>query len=223
MEQNETLSDKAYEAIREAILNLEFEAGQQLSEAGLAKRFGMSRTPVREAIRRLSREGLVRVVPKRGIYVTELSVDAVRMRMLIVGVLQGLASRLAAERLSEQHKTEIQAIVQGLKRVATTGDSEDMLQLDNSLHLLIRDAVGSDLLSNLLSVNRAPLERVRRLTQRDRRLMSEIALLHVSLGEAVIRGDSEHAEILARKISQYTANEFGEVLERWIVPLRNRF
>jgi DNA-binding GntR family transcriptional regulator len=227
LDKKKSLSDTAYEAIREAILDLEFQPGEHLSEARLAQHFGMSRTPIREAIRRLTRERLVRVEPKRGIYVSELDIDAARMRMLIVGVLQGLAARLAADRfsarLTDQRTEKLRQVVDDLKEIAHNSDYEAMPQMDNTLHMLIEDVVGNDLLSDMIRVTRAPNERLRHLILRDPELLSEVALLHAHLGESVLQGDADTAEQISVQISQHSEKNLVDVLERWVVPLRERF
>lgn len=95
-----TLADRAYLRIREAILSGDVEGWPTLAEPALARRLRISRTPVREALQRLAREGLVRLVPQRGAVVSVLTPDDWRELFDLREMLEGLAARLAAERIS---------------------------------------------------------------------------------------------------------------------------
>jgi DNA-binding GntR family transcriptional regulator len=93
------LADTVYEALRRAIVERKFDPGEALTEQELSRRFDVSRTPVREALAKLERDGLVRVVPKKGAFVRTLSHDEIRELYQLREALEALAVRLAAPRL----------------------------------------------------------------------------------------------------------------------------
>ena len=93
------LADAVYEALRRAIVEHEFDAGEPLTEHDLCRRFGTSRTPVREALAKLERDRLVQVVPKKGAFVRTVSADEIRELYQLREALEGLAVRLAAPRV----------------------------------------------------------------------------------------------------------------------------
>src|SRR5574337_1028176 len=109
------LADAVYEALRRAIVEREFDAGEPLTEHDLCRRFGTSRTPVREALAKLERDHLVRVVPKKGAFVRPVSHDEIRELYQVREALEALAVRLAAPRLDREELTGFEARFQELK------------------------------------------------------------------------------------------------------------
>ena len=114
----QSLSDRAYYAIRELIVTLELAPGSVVSERELMERLGVGRTPVREALRDLARERLVDVFPRRGIFVSGVDVGDIAGLSEVRLVLEGKAARLAAERRSEADLVGTQALLDELARGA---------------------------------------------------------------------------------------------------------
>src|SRR5688500_13982070 len=112
------LATRAYQGIRGAILDLSLQPGQALQEVALASWLGTSRTPVREAIRRLQSEGLVEGSTSRGVVVAQVSVDDVANAYLVLELLEGLAGRLAAQRLTDEGAPGLRALMAQLQRAA---------------------------------------------------------------------------------------------------------
>ena len=108
-----SLKDRAYHRIKAAILNLELKPGDPLVEGELAERLGISKTPVRDALTELRREGLVTKIPYSGTCVSEITQQDIRDIIQIRGVLEALAARLATPLLtgarSEEHTSELQS------------------------------------------------------------------------------------------------------------------
>src|SRR5262245_21752528 len=138
MEREPDRATRAYAEIREAILNLSLQPGQPLQEVALASWLGISRTPVREAIRRLQSEGLVESSPSRGVAVAQVSVEDVENAYLVLEVLEGLAGRLAAERLTDEGAAGLRRLMAQLQEAATAADLERWTQLDAEFHDRIR-------------------------------------------------------------------------------------
>lgn len=112
---NFTLKDKAYEMLKDAITGMDIyreDADLRLDERSLAEQIGISRTPLREAITRLERDGLVKVVPRRGVYVQRKSLEEILEMIVAWAALESMAARLAAERASD-------AEIASLRRIAT--------------------------------------------------------------------------------------------------------
>jgi DNA-binding GntR family transcriptional regulator len=134
VDRGQSQSETAYQLIRERLHNRQYLPGDLLSEASLARQFGMSRTPVREAVRRLAQEGLLNVLPKRGIVVASFSVDDIEQIYAIREVLEGLASRLAAARISEQGVARLKQIIAAAETAAEAGDVDTLMKLDHDFH-----------------------------------------------------------------------------------------
>lgn len=110
------LRDVVFENLREAILEGKLEPGQRLMEVQLAEQLGVSRTPVREAIRKLELEGLVVMLPRKGAYVADVSLKDIIDVLEIRSTLEGLAAYLAADRITEEGVERLKAIAEDFKQ-----------------------------------------------------------------------------------------------------------
>lgn len=138
------MSDLAYRAIRDAIVSGEFEPGARLNQDELAKRLGVSRAPIRDALNRLEAEGLVQTLSRAGgavvADVTEQQVvDIYELR----AILDAACTRLACARMSEEQLQRLQAVVDETERVTGTGDLQAIVQAHAEFHYLIYAASGN--------------------------------------------------------------------------------
>ena len=130
----QSLSDRAYYAIRELIVTLELAPGSVVSERELMEQLGVGRTPVREALRDLAREQLVEVFPRRGIFVSGVDVGDIAGLSEVRLVLECQAARLAAERSNDADRAETERLLSEL--AGTTGDRDErqLIDLDQRIH-----------------------------------------------------------------------------------------
>ena len=130
----QSLSDRAYYAIRELIVTLELAPGSVVSERELMEQLGVGRTPVREALRDLAREQLVEVFPRRGIFVSGVDVGDIAGLSEVRLVLECQAARLAAERSNDADRAETERLLEEL--AGTTGDHDErqLIDLDQRIH-----------------------------------------------------------------------------------------
>jgi DNA-binding GntR family transcriptional regulator len=129
-----SLSERAYYAIRELIVTLELAPGSVVSERELMERLGVGRTPVREALRRLAREKLVEVYPRRGMFVSVVNVRDLAGLSEVRAVLESSAARLAAARSTPADRDEIAALLDELARAADERDERTLMELDQRIH-----------------------------------------------------------------------------------------
>jgi DNA-binding GntR family transcriptional regulator len=135
-----TMTDKAYALIEELIVTLELAPGAVLSEVVLANRLSTGRTPVREALQRLSRDGLVNILPRRGVLVSEMDLSA-QLRLLEVRrELERLMARGAAKRATSDERKEFAEIAQGMRLAAEKEDGLTFMRLDQQFNALISAA-----------------------------------------------------------------------------------
>jgi DNA-binding GntR family transcriptional regulator len=135
-------TDQAYATLRAAIVDLRVQPGEFLQESALARRLGMSRTPVREALRRLQGEGLVAPAPLKGVRVVEPTVENVDNASLALEVLEGLASRLAAHRRSAEGMTDLEAGCSAMRAAFGAGDLDAWVTADGRpAHGALVDAI----------------------------------------------------------------------------------
>jgi DNA-binding GntR family transcriptional regulator len=197
-------SEKAYEVLRERLRNGEYPAGDVISEQGLAREFEMSRTPVREAVRTLAHEGLLKVLPNRGVVVTSPSVADIEETYAIREVLEGLASRLAATRVSGAGLARLEEILETAQEAVVEGDVDDLTRLDHEFHAEIARQSHNERLQAALA-NLRDADALQRYGQRD--------ALHRGRYETSL---SEHRRIL-RAIKEHDAVAAEEAMREHCV------
>jgi DNA-binding GntR family transcriptional regulator len=150
IEHHQTLREKILETIREAILRGTLKAGEKVAEPELAERFGISRTPIREAFRQLESEGYLTVIPRKGAVVTSLSERDVEEFYAIKSILEGYAARIAATRLTDKEVERLEAINDRLGQLANDGDVKTFFRVHNEFHELFIKAAGNIKLADLI-------------------------------------------------------------------------
>ena len=136
------MASQVYEHLMERILDMELEPFRELSEARLAAEFGISRTPVREALARLARRGLVDILPQRGTRVSPLSVDRIAQSRFIREALERPLARLAAEKMTPEISALLLREIALQQTFAALGDDQGFLSSDDRFHALIARAAG---------------------------------------------------------------------------------
>jgi DNA-binding GntR family transcriptional regulator len=140
----ESLTERAYRRLEEEIVTLRIPPGAVVSEAALSRRLGFGRTPIREALQRLSRERLVTIMPRRGIVVTEINVKT-QLRLLEVRrELERLLARCAARRRSPEQRRRFEAIAAGMRAAARRNDDVTFMRLDREFNLLVLEAARNE-------------------------------------------------------------------------------
>jgi DNA-binding GntR family transcriptional regulator len=201
-------SERAYRAIKEAIVSGELPADSRLVELALAADLGVSRTPVREALKRLVAEDLVVVDPVRGMIVKPIDHQEVEDFYTIREVLEGLAARLAAQRISGEQLIRLGALVDAMQAAAESGDGAALVQANILFHETIFQATANQ---RLLSLGRGLSDFVRRLSSvafSDPRRDREVAVEHRAILEALERRDAEAAELRAREHMAHARSHF---------------
>jgi DNA-binding GntR family transcriptional regulator len=161
MDTYKPLREIVFTTMREAIINGDFKPGQRLMEVQLAEQMGVSRTPVREAIRKLELEGLVVMVPRKGAYVAGLSSEDVKEVLEIRAVLEGLAASLAAKNASDADIEQLQEIVEKFKNAAEEKDVVRLINFDSDFHDVMYRASKNKKLIQLISALREQVQRFR--------------------------------------------------------------
>ena len=150
-ETTKSLEECVYLTLEEAILTGEYKRGEGLTEMSLCKKLGVSRTPIRSALHRLSEEGLIEITPNRSAVVVGVSdddlVDTYKIRMK----LEGLASAMATERIEDEAKARLEEIVELSEFYLAKGDVDKLKELDTEFHLIIYRASGNRTLSKILT------------------------------------------------------------------------
>ena len=192
------LRELVFEALREAIVKGVLRPGERLMEIQLAEEMGVSRTPVREAIRKLELEGLVAMVPRKGAYVASLSMKDIIEVFEIRGALEGLAAELAAERIGDEELEELERYLVRITETIETDDLSRMVEVDTDFHSELYKASRNERLSQAISNLREQIQRFRKtslsLPGRMRAALEE----HKKIVEAISARDGA----LARKLAE---------------------
>lgn len=196
----QSLADGVYEVMRERILTGMLPAGERLLEPLLAAELGVSRTPVREALRRLEQEGLVRRNPRDlGRYVLGLSADEVREIIGIRSVLEGYAARLAAQRITDEELSSLRALHEAASKVIGRADVARLVELNTSFHDGIIAASRAPRCAALIEALRGWILRYRLEFLRSDDLRRQSFSEHRDILSALGRRDPELAEDVVRR------------------------
>jgi len=194
-----SLRGRVFHRIREDILSGKYSENEELKEASIGAEFGVSRTPVREALRQLELEGLVKIIPNKGAYVTGISEKDTRDIYIIRSYLEGLAARWACERMSEEEIDGLEEIVYLSEFHAKKKHYDQLVELDNKFHESIYRASGSKILEHELTTFHHYLERIRKQSlQKEERAMQSNEE-HLAILEAMRKRDADLSEKLAHK------------------------
>ncbi len=202
-----SLHSYVFNYIRDAILNGRYKPGDALVETRLADELGVSRTPIREAIRQLELEGLVISIPNKGVVVSGVSQQDIDDIYTIRSMLEGLAARWAAQRIDEPNLKELEEIVELMEYYTKKNDFEQLTQLDTRFHGVIYEACASKVLKHLLDNLLRYVERARRGSLKVPMRANQSFNEHKSIFEAIMKRNAAEAErLMAEHIARAILN-----------------
>ncbi len=217
IEKHLTLREKILETIRDAITSGALKPGEKVAEPELAERFGISRTPIREAFRQLESEGYLTVIPRKGAVVASFSNKEVEEFYAIKSILEGYAANLACRNLTEKEIDKLTAINDKLSQLAEEDDIKHFFKIHNDFHELFRKAADNSKLDDLISSLVSKFQRLRYASLSKPGRMKISVQEHNKIIEAFRARNPELAEQLVRKNAEYG----GRVLmENDDAPLR---
>lgn len=155
------LRDVVFNTLRQAILKGELEPGERLMEIQLADRLGVSRTPIREAIRKLELEGLVLMIPRKGAEVAKISEKSLRDVLEVRRSLDELAIELAIQRMTEEDLQKLEEAQETFRKAVQSGDAMTIAESDEHYHDVIYNATGNSRLVQILNNLREQMYRYR--------------------------------------------------------------
>jgi len=202
-----SLADKAYEAIKQQIITLKFEPGAYLNEASISKRLGIGRNPVHLAVRRLVLEGMLEVMPRKGVIVKPASLKEVLEISELRLLNESYCVRLAAQRATEADIALMERIVAQGEQSARQRNIEQQMLLDRDFHCAISAAARNTVLADLLRNLHARSLRFWFISLVDQRHGETVGREHAAILEAIRDHDPEAAEQAMRHhIEAFRAN-----------------
>ena len=197
-----TLREKIVETVRSAIVNGHIPAGTRVAEPELADRFGISRTPIREAFRQLESEGFITVIPRKGAVVASLSAKDISDFYDLKTVLEGYAARCAARTLTEKDIAKMETVNRQMEAAAVKKDLRRVLTLHNEFHDIFIKSCGNEKLQSIVQNLVRQFQRFR-LIVAIRGKMDGSIKQHDEIIDAFRKQDAALAEVLVMKNAQY--------------------
>lgn len=199
IENYKPLGNIVYESLKESILNGSLKPGERLMESRIAEDLGVSRTPVREAIRRLEKEKYIKMVPRKGAYVVDLTKAEILEVLEIRVVLEGLAAELAAQNITDEMKEKMSANIRKFNIASDKLDRKELTVLDEIFHNMIYIASGNNKLNEIVRELQDQFQRFRLSYFNEFNSYMNLTDSHNKLYEAIINGDTVKAKKYAIK------------------------
>jgi DNA-binding GntR family transcriptional regulator len=187
------LRDVVFNFLREAILSGELMPGERLMENQLAERIGVSRTPIREAIRKLELEGLVEMVPRKGAQVASMTKKGIKDVLEVRSALEELAVRLACERIVDEQILELKAVNKEFSSAVENRDIQVMVDKDVEFHDIIFKVADNNKLTQIISNLREQIHRYRIVYLNDKVYLQTIKDEHNEIISAIEKRDAAAA------------------------------
>jgi DNA-binding GntR family transcriptional regulator len=187
------LREIVYEELKMQILKGQIVPGTRMMEVEMAEEMGVSRTPIREAIRKLEKEGLVTIEPRKGAYASQIStkdmVDILEVRQN----MEGLAAYYAAIRMSDEQKKKLSEINEAYNKAVIENNTPDMIKFDTEFHHLIVEGSGNKMLVHMIEQLQELVLRFRYLYYDDFKRAEKMPREHKVIYDAIVTGDTEKA------------------------------
>lgn len=204
-EQTVTLTEQAYRLLEEQIVTLRLRPGEFVSEHEVAENLGFGRTPIREALQRLAIEGLVTVLPRKGILVSRTDARNQLKVLEVRSELERLLTRLGAERANEEQRHRFLEVADGMERAAAANDDLAFIRLDREHNLLVAEAAHNDYASRAMRLLHGHSRRFWYLHYQERVDLPLCAFLHATQARAIAQGDSANAGMASDQLMDHIA------------------
>lgn len=192
------LRDVVFHTLRKAILKGELQPGERLMEIQLAQKLGVSRTPVREALRKLELEGLVLMMPRKGAVVADITIQDLEDVLEVRTALEELAVQKACDTITEEQLKELKRAANEFKRCAESEDILACAEADMKFHEVIYGAANNKRLQQMLTNLREQMYRYRMEYLKDKRMYSTLIEEHDMIRKAIKRRDRGKAGMMMR-------------------------
>lgn len=197
------LRDVVFRTLRDAILTGKLIPGERLMENQLAEKLGVSRTPVREALRMLALENLVELVPRKGAQVLDMSEKDVVNILEVRGVLEGLATSLACKKMTPEQSAELKNVEEKFEKAIEEKDLEEIAEQDENFHRVIFAAADNDKLIQIFNNLQLQLYRYRMAHLKIDASIPAIVAHHKSIIRAIENHEAEEGMALAQGHVKY--------------------
>lgn len=213
------LKELVYLELKHKILTGEIASQTRLMEIDLSEKMNVSRTPIREAIKRLADDGLVKVEPRRGAYVANISIKDMLDVFEVREDMEGFVAKLASERITDEQKKELATIAAEYEAAIKRPDKESIIELDEKFHNYIVACCNNETLAELINYVQELSLRFRYLYYDDYSVYASTADQHNNIMQAINEGRGEdarrEADAHVKGLKEFV-HDFGKKLERTV-------
>lgn len=193
------IRDMIYESLRQAIFDGEFKAGERLVEKELAEKMKVSRTPIREALRKLETEGLIKHLPRKGVVVKGFKQEDVIEIYSIRQALEALAITYTVRNITEKEIKKLEEIMEIMEILTNKEDAVALFNISQKFNDILIQSSKMPRLINLINTYQEYLERFRIVTMKEKKRKIEALKEHQLIFQAVIDRDEKRAEKLVKE------------------------
>lgn len=209
---SETLADQAYKRVEEMIVTLELAPGQLISEAELSQHLDIGRTPLREALQRLSEDQLLEILPRKGIFITEINLREHLTLLETRRVLDRLVARRAARRAQQERRKALEACATAMQEAAEADELDEFMRLDRRFDTLVTTAAQNPFAADALTPLHAHCRRFWYKFKANGDLIQS-AQLHERLMRAIANKDKHGAADASDELIDYLEQFTRSVLD----------
>ncbi len=216
-----SLKEHIYDVLKEGIMAMDIyaeDARLKLDERQLSEQLNISRTPIREALARLEQEGLVRVIPRRGVFILRKSVDEILEMITVWAALESMAARLATERASDAEIASLRKLLASFGRDEAKTHLDEYSEANIRFHRRILELSGCDLLLSIADGLFLHMRAIRARTMTEGDRVARSIVDHEHIIEAIEARDSDLAE---RMVREHTMKLHEHVKRTWVEPDRS--
>ena len=204
------LRDVVFNTLRQAILRGELKPGERLMEIQLANKLGVSRTPIREAIRKLELEGLVLMIPRKGAEVADITEKSLKDVLEVRRALEELSVKLTCDRITKEEIKELEQAAENFRKTMKSKDITEIAEADVRFHDVIYTATKNQKLIQLLNNRHEQMYRYRIEYLKDEEVYPKLLKEHKEIIERINRGEKEEA---ARIVCEHIDNQVNAVMD----------
>lgn len=204
------LRDVVFQTLRQAILRGELKPGERLMEIALANKLGVSRTPIREAIRKLELEGLVIMIPRRGAQVASITESDLNEVLEVRQGLETLAIRFACDRITSEQMQALKKAKEKFERLHNKGNLMELTEADVEFHEVIYQATHNQRMVQMLNNLREQMYRYRMEYLKDPKVIRDLIAEHEAIYQALKNRDKELA---VKCVSEHIENQQQGIIQ----------
>jgi DNA-binding GntR family transcriptional regulator len=212
--QGVSLTSRAYQLLEELIVTLQIPPGQVLSEQTLVRKLRIGRTPIREALKHLERDGLVETMPRRGVRVSEINIVTQLKLLEVRRELERLLARLAAQRASDGEREEFHELAEAMVAAARDADDLKFMRLDRRLNVMITLAARNEFAARSIGFMHSLSRRFWYQHYKEVADLPLAATLHAKLAQAISDRGSDEAAAASDRLIDYIQKFARQALDR---------